>query len=101
MTKTVFYMLRPACSEVEDINRSDTPRMIISVLPIEHTKLPIASTLIPPFARGVAVLFRVSVQDSRIPILTGILIDGIWSKGIVNDFSKRYATDNHHGVPAT
>lgn len=68
-------MLCPAGTEIEDIDGTDAPGMVIAVLPVKQTILPIASTLVPPLAGGIAVLIGIAVQDGRIACGACIEID--------------------------
>ena len=88
VAQAAIYMLRPSRPEVKHENGSDTPGMIIAVLPVEHAVFPIATSLIPPFASIIAVFVGIPVQNGRIAACSCINICRIRSQGVINDFSK-------------
>ena len=98
MSQAAFYMLRSARTEVEHIDRPDTPRIVVFALPIKHAILPIPPTGIPPFTSDIVFLLGISVQHGGIAVGSCIPIHIVRGKRIIDNFTQRDAAYYHYRV---
>ena len=78
---------------IKDIKRSNTPGVIVTVLPVIHTVLPPVSIIAPPFARDIAMLQSPICSANRIGMAT-LVKDSFGSQSEVECPAKRHPTND-------
>lgn len=68
-------MLDEAGAQVVEADGADAPGMVVKVLPVEEAEFPVSSPLVPPLPCHIMMFLAVTVQQGRIAVLSGRLIN--------------------------
>lgn len=85
-------------AEVVDVDGADAPGVVVAVLPVEHTVLPIAAAVVPPFAGGVVIALAVAVEDGGGTAPARLVIDIFGGESVVEGAAEGDTADDDDGV---
>lgn len=85
-------------AQVEDIDGTDAPKVVVAVLPVQETVFPHLPVV--PLARGVAVGVGKAVELGVVAELTRLAVDRVGRQRVADDAPQGHTAHNHHRIAA-